>query len=337
LRRETIRRLISFGLLLVLVMAFGLTSQYFFTSRNIFLLLRESAIIGILAVGVTMVIISGGNDLSCGALLGLSAMVMTRLVYSTELPMPAILLVMFLVSACGGLLNGYLVAVLRIPDFIATLSSQFVFTGLTMILALRTETGMITTKPVNDPLIISLNGHAGGLFYVTIVFFVVAAAGQFLLKNTKLGTHVYAVGSNRNSAELSGINHTKTKFAVFMISAMCAFIGSLFFMAKIRSAETTSGIGMEFQAIAATVIGGCSFSGGRGDVLGTVIGVMFLKVLENGIFKFNLRTQTQQIASGVIIVAMLLFDAAYNRYMQGKVAKSAAVAREKRENKAATP
>ena len=330
MRRETIRRLISLGLLLALTLAFGLSSKYFFTSRNIFLLLRESAIVGILAVGVTMVIITGGNDLSCGALLGLNAMVMTRLVHTTSMPMPAILAVMFLVSVCGGLLNGYLVSVLRIPDFIATLSSQFVFTGLTMILALRAETGMITTRPVNDPTVVSLNGGVGGMFYVTIVFFIVAAAGQFLLKNTKLGVHIYAIGSNRNSAELSGINYKKTKFVVFMISAMCAFIGSLFFMAKIRSAETTSGTGMEFQAIAATVIGGCSFTGGQGNILGTVIGVLFLKVLENGIFKFNLKTQTQQIASGIIIVSMLLFDAAYNRYMQAKVTKSAAVAREKK-------
>jgi len=117
---------------------------------------------------------------------------------------------------------------------------------------------------------------------------------------------------------------------VFLVSALCAFVGSLFFMAKMRSAETTTGLGLEFQAISATVIGGCAFSGGRGDILGTVIGVLFLKVLENGILKFNFSTPTQQIASGCVIVAMLIFDAAYNRYMREKATKAAAIAREKK-------
>ena len=331
MNREKLRRLISIAMLGGLLLIFGLTSDLFFTRGNMFLLLRESAVIGMLAIGVTLAIITGGNDLSCGAIMGLNAMVMTRLIYFTTLPMYAILLVMLLVSVCAGLFNGILITVLRIPDFIATLSSLFVFNGLTMMIAPRAVTGMITTLPVRDPFVLSLNGHVGGLFYATIAFFILAIIGQFILKNTKLGVHIYSIGANRNSAELSGVNFAKVKISVYLISALCAFVASLFFMARMQAAETTSGIGLEFMAIAATIIGGCAFGGGRGDIFGTVIGVMFLMGLENGIFKFAMTTQTQQIISGLIIVSMLVFDTAYNQYMQNRATKSATI---KRENKA---
>lgn len=331
MRQETIRRFISFGLLSTLVLAFGLTSEYFFAPENIFNLLRESSVIGILSIGVTMLIITGGNDLSCGALLGLNAMLISRCLYVYNMNITATLSLALAVTIAGGLLNGFLVSNLRIPDFIATLSSQFIFRGLTLILAIRTPSGMITTKTINDPFIKGFGDSTSfGLFYVTIAFFVMAIIGQFILKNTKLGVHIYAIGSNRNSAELSGISFVKIKYSAFMVSAICAFAASLFFLGKIRAAETETGLGLEFAAISATVIGGCAFSGGRGDIIGTVIGVLFLKVLENGVLKFNFSTDVQKVISGIVIVLMLIFDAAYNRYMQEKISKAAVIAREKK-------
>ncbi len=334
MRQEMLRRYISFGLLAALVLAFSLTSEFFFTSNNIYNLLRESSIVGILAIGITMTIITGGNDLSCGALLGLDAMVISRLLYVNEANVWIAITAALAVSLLGGLFNGFLVAILRIPDFIATLSSKFVFSGLTLMFAIRSATGMITTKTLSDPTIKWFGGKLDfGLYYVTIAFFALAILSQFLLKNTRLGVHTYAIGSNRNSAELSGISYIKTKFAAFVMSGFCAFVGSLFFLGKIRAADTESGIGMEFQAISAAVIGGCAFTGGRGDVVGTVIGVLFLKVLENGVLKFNLSTEMQKVLTGSVIVIMLVFDAAYNKYMQAKTSKSAVIAREKREKK----
>lgn len=331
MRQETLRRFISFGLLITLVLAFGLTSEYFFASENIFNLLRESSVIGILSIGVTMLIITGGNDLSCGALLGLNAMLISRCLYVYNMNIATTLSLALAVTIAAGLLNGFLVANLRIPDFIATLSSQFVFSGLTLIFAIRTTSGMITTKTINNPFIRTLGESIPlGVFYVTIAFILMALIGQFVLKNTKLGVHIYAIGSNRNSAELSGISFVKIKYATFIVSAFCAFVASLFFLGKIRAAETETGLGLEFAAISATVIGGCAFSGGRGDIIGTVIGVLILKVLENGVLKFNFSTDVQKVITGIVIVLMLIFDAVYNRYMQEKTSKSAVIAREKK-------
>lgn len=331
MRQETLRRFISFGLLIALVLAFGLTSEYFFSSENILNLLRESSVIGILAIGVTTLIITGGNDLSCGALLGLNAMLISRCLYVYNMNIITTLIIALAVTVAAGLLNGFLVANLRIPDFIATLSSQFVLRGLTLIFAIRSTSGMITTKTINDPFIKAFGGSTSyGLYYVTIVFFLVALIGQFVLKKTKLGVHIYAMGSNRNSAELSGISFVKIKYTSFMISALCTFVASLFFLGKIRAAETETGLGLEFAAISAAVIGGCAFSGGRGDIVGTVIGVLILKVLENGVLKFNFSTDTQKVITGIVIVLMLIFDAAYNRYMQERTTKAAVIAREKK-------
>ncbi|MDO4548545.1 MAG: ABC transporter permease [Clostridia bacterium] len=331
MRQETLRRFVSLGLLILLVIIFGVTSDSFFTARNIYNLLRECSVIGILAIGVTMIIITGGNDLSCGSLMGAICMVIAHLIHYTEMNLATILFIAFLAAIAGGLLNGFSVAILRIPDFIATLSSKFIFIGVMYILAIRTEFGQITTESISDPFIRELGGRItsgplDGLYWCTLAFIAMVIIAQFILKNTRTGINIYAVGSNRNSAEISGISAVRTKFTVFLFSAICAFVGALFFLGRNRAAETASGIGLEFKAISATVIGGCAFSGGRGDMIGTLIGVLFMRVLENGILKFGFPTQTQQVITGVVIVAMLIFDAFYNEYMLKKTRKSSVIA-----------
>lgn len=334
MRQETLRRFVSLGLLVLLLLVFGLTTDSFFTKLNIYNLLRECSIIGILAIGVTLIIITGGNDLSCGALLGVVCMVIAHLLHYTEWNLGAILFVALLVALAGGILNGFAVSILRIPDFIATLSTKFVFIGLMYIFAIRTEYGQITTETIKVDFIKELGGKVrggplDGLYYCTIAFLALAIIVQFILKSTKLGIDIYAIGANRNSAEISGISFVKTKMTVFFISGLCCFVGALFFLGKNRTAETASGIGLEFKAISATVIGGCAFSGGRGDIIGTVIGVMFMRVLENGILKFGFPTETQQLITGIVIVLMLVFDAFYNEYMHARTRKARVAPREK--------
>ncbi|MCI8504736.1 MAG: ABC transporter permease [Lachnospiraceae bacterium] len=331
MRQETLRRMISFVLLVILLIVFGTTSSSFFTVNNIMTLLREASVVGMLAVGVTMCIITGGNDLSCGALLGLVSMVVAHLYHYTALPLMAILLIALAVALLGGMLNGICVAVLQIPDFVATLSTKMIFTGLILVFAIRNSAGLITTETINNPSISALGGaFPGGLYYSVAAFFLLAILAQFYLKRTKSGTYLYAMGSNRKSAEYSGISFVKVKMTAFMISAFCAYIGALFLLGRNRAAETATGMGFEFQAISATVIGGCAFAGGRGDMIGTVIGVLFMQVLKNGIMKYNFSTQTQAVVSGVVIVVMLVFDAFYNDYMQKKTTRAAAIAREKK-------
>ena len=333
MRQETLRRVISMALLIILLLIFGFTSEKFFTASNIYNMLRECSLVGILAIGVTLVIITGGNDLSCGALMGLNCMLIANLMHYTTLPLAVILLVTLGVALLCALFNGFVVAILRIPDFIATLSTKFVFTGLMYVFAIHDQYGGLTTVSIRHDFIKDLgdkfrDGPLDGLYYCTIAFIVLAAIVQFILKNTKLGTNLYAIGANRQSAEISGISFVKTKMAAFFISGICAFVACLFFLGKNRSAEPGGGIGYEFKAISATVIGGCAFSGGRGDIVGTVIGVLFMRVLENGILKFGFPTETQQLLSGVVIVVMLIFDAFYNEFMTERTRRRGALQRE---------
>ncbi len=334
MRQETLRRFISFGLLVLLLLVFGLTSSKFFTPANIYNMLRECSLVGILAIGVTLIIITGGNDLSVGALMGLNCIVIAHFLhYFPGMGLAPILLIAFATAMLGGAFNGFCVSILRIPDFIATLSTKFVFVGLMYVFAIHDHYGGLTTESIKDPVIKWFGGKIGsgpldGLYYCTIAFFALAAVAQFVLKRTRLGTSLYAIGANRNSAEISGISFVRTKFAAFLISGFCTFVAALFFIGKTRTAEAGGGVGYEFRAISATVIGGCAFSGGRGDIVGTVIGVLFMRVLENGILKFGFPTETQQLLTGVVIVLMLIFDAFYNEFMTERSRRRGAMARE---------
>jgi len=321
MRQERIRRFVSLGLLFILILIFGATSEFFLTKENIFTLLREAAVPGILAVGVTFVIITAGIDLSTGALVALIAMICANFLYYTYIPVPVILLVGALAGALAGCFNGFLVSKLKLPDFIATLSTMGIFRGLTLILAIR-ENNVISNKVIRDPDFIILGGHINGLYIATIVFIAVAIIGQFILKKTKFGIYTYSVGANRKSAELSGINADKIKVLVYMISGICCSLGAVFLAAKMQTATPEMGIGLEFDVIAAVVVGGCAFNGGRGDVFGSVIGALFMAVLTNGLYKYNFPTAFQIIIKGVVIVAMVIFDSVYQNIMEDRKRKA---------------
>lgn len=321
MRQKNIRRLISIGLLFTLIAIFGTTNKYFLTSANIFTFLREASVTGILAVGVSFVIITAGIDLSTGALAAFVSMVCANLLYYTAMPVPAILGIGVLVGALGGYLNGTLVTRLKLPDFIATLATQGIFRGLTLIIAIRTL-GRISNKVITNPNFTILSGKINGLYFVTIVFIVVAIIGQLILKKTKLGIYTYAVGANRKSADLSGINSGWVKRIVFTFSGICCAIGGIFLCAKMGVATPEMGTGLEFDVIAAVVVGGCSFSGGRGDIFGSVIGALFMAVLTNGLYKYDISNAYQIIIKGVIIIVMVLFDSVYSQYMESKIQKN---------------
>ena len=322
MRQENIRRLISVISLLVLSLLFGLTSSDFFTAYNLLNILREASITGIIAVGVTFVIITAGIDLSTGALVGFASMVCASLVYYYHPPAAVVMLVALLVGLIGGALNGFIVAKLRVPEFIGTLSTQYLFRSMVFVFAIR-ESGVITNKIIDDPNILIMGGSIGGVYLVTFAFLIVAVAGQIILKKTKLGENIYATGANSKSAQLSGINTAKIRMIVFTITGFLCGIGAIFEIGRIGSVTTDLGTGLEFQIIAATVIGGCAFSGGRGDVFGTVIGALFMSVLQNGILKYNFPTATQLIIQGVVIVIVVVFDSVYNRIAQKRLQEQA--------------
>ncbi len=330
MRQETLRRIISLVLVVVLFAVFALSTDTFLTWDNMTSMLRECGVVGILAIGITACIITGGNNLSAGLMMGMVCMVFAHLYHYTSMSLIMIILICLIAALIAGAFNGFTVAVLQIPDFVATLSTGMVFQGITYILAIRNQYGSITSELIQNPTISMLGGRLpNGIYYVTIAWVVVSLIAQIFLKKTKMGTYIYAMGSNRKSAEYSGISYIKVKMVAFLISALCSFIGALFFLGRYGTNDVDSGSALSLQAISASVIGGAAFSGGRGDMIGTLIGVLFMQVLRNGVLKFNMTTAQQSIISGIIIVLMLVFDAYYNEFMQKRTTRAAALAREK--------
>ncbi len=322
MRQEQMRRLISIASLIVIMLVFGLTSNSFFTQENLLSILRECSVNGIIAIGVTYVIITAGIDLSTGAIVGVTGMLCANLLYNYNMSAGVVVLISIVTGLVCGLLNGFIITRLRVPEFIGTLSTQYLFRSMVFVFAIR-EAGVITNKKISNPGILIWGGSIDGIYLVTIAFVVLAIVGQIVLKKTKFGTYIYATGANRKSAELSGIDTNKVRMLVYVITGLLCGLAAIFQIGRVGSVTTDLGTGMEFEIIAAVVIGGCAFSGGRGDVFGSAIGAVFMAVLQNGILKYNLPTAAQLIVKGLVIVLMIVFDAVYNNMMQNKIQQKA--------------
>lgn len=312
--KDILRKLISAGLLVALIIVFSLTSNYFLTLNNFAEIFRNASVVGIIGIGVTMVILTSGIDLSTGSMMALVGMAMANIYRYTLLSIPMMIAVGILVGILAGLFNGFIVTVFNLPEFIATLSTMGIFRALTYIISIK-ENGLITSQELSAHNYAMLGRSVGGVYFVIIVFAVLAIVGQVILKFTRVGTNIYAVGSNSKAAELSGLNLSRTRIFAYAVTGFCAAVACVFTTARMQSTTVLLGSGMEFNVIAACVVGGCSLAGGRGDIIGTVIGALFLATLDNGIYKFQVNAAFQLIIKGVIIVAVVVFDAWYNRFM----------------------
>lgn len=315
MKQGTLRKLVSVGLLLIFALIFSATTDSFLTARNITSILREVSVIGLLSIGVTFVIIGGGIDLSTGTVMGLAAMITSRLVTDTLLPIWLIVVIVILIGLLLGIINGLLVVKLGMSEFIATFATMYIYRGFVFMLAYREE-GRMITKAVTDKQFLSIGGNIGGLYYMSLIWAAAILIAYLVLKKTVFGTYVYAIGTNRQSAQLSGIHVDRIKVGTFMISAACSALAGVFLLAWQGSAGLNTGSGMEFEAIAAVVVGGIVLSGGRGDTLGVAVGSLFMVVVVNGIYKYGLSTEVQTIAYGAVIIIMSIFDSLYIRWME---------------------
>ena len=280
------------------------------------IIIAQVSIVGILAIGVTQVIISGGIDLSSGSLVGATAMItmsfaQTAMVNGNPNPtamfqdprlfdLPVIIPVIVGV-ACGvlaGMINGALIAYTRIPPFIATLGMMASARGLSK--------WWTRGKPESFP-IESYKSIGGGIMPV-VIFVVLAILFHLILTQTKYGKHCYAVGSNEVAARVSGVNITGHKMLVYTIAGVLAAIGALVVSSKNLTAQAGMGVQYELQAIAMAVIGGVSLKGGRGTIIGTVLGALILGVITSGFTFMNLDAYYQEMALGCIIVAAVVLD-----------------------------
>jgi ribose transport system permease protein len=284
--------------LLALCLFLGFSTDAFFSLRNGLNILDQITVIGIMAVGMTFVILIGGIDLSVGSVLALSMMVMGWTANIAGLPLSLAIAVALIASAFSGLIVGLLVTVFRVPAFIATLA---------MMSAARGVANMITDgqQIVGFPdwfMMLAINRHFGVLTAtVFLMLFVVLIAWLFLHYRAE-GRMLYAVGGNPEVARLAGINVPLVTIAVYVISAVLAGLAGIVLAARLDSVQPSSGFGYELDTIAAVVIGGTSLSGGAGGIGGTLIGVLIIGVLRNGLNLLNVSPFLQQVIIGVVIV-----------------------------------
>jgi ribose transport system permease protein len=328
MNQTTMRRLISIGMLVILVVLFtilaGAGKGKFFNFDNLIEVVRDASIPAIIGVGVTFIIITAGIDLSTGSMMALVGMTMANIYAYTLLPFSVMILAGILVGLLCGFCNGVIVAKFNVPEFIGTLATMSIFRAMTYIIAIRDANGVIKSQPMNHSGYTWLGGGFGKFYFVIIAMIIIVAAGQIVLKYTRYGTNLYSVGASKKAATLSGIDVAKTRLIAYVITGFTVAVGAVFTTARLQSATTAIGMDFEFNPIAAAVVGGVALSGGSGDVIGTLIGALFMATLENGVRKLSINTAYQYVIKGAIIIAVVIFDATYKARMDRKAREEGA-------------
>jgi ribose transport system permease protein len=293
--------------LLVLCLALWIATPHFLTASNLVNVVEQSAIIGIVAVGMTFVIVTGGIDLSVGSLVALSGIAFGLAVRAGA---PAgVAAAAGLAAGLGcGLVNGALITVGRLPPFIATLGMMSVARGVALML---TDGRPISGFPAGFRALAT--GHLLGVPLPVVLMLALYAIAHFTLTRTTLGRYTYAIGGNEEAAALSGVDVRGYKTAAYAISGLLSAVTALLLVARLNWALPIAGIMYELDAIAAVVIGGASLLGGSGSVVGTLIGALIMGVLRNGLNLLGVSSYVQQVAIGAVIVVAVLVDMALRR------------------------
>lgn len=284
-------------------MLLTLITNTFFTSRNLINVLKQVSINGIISVGMMCVLLTGGIDLSVGSIVALSGIVATTFAHPGEYPVIVPIILGVLAGAACGVVNGTLVAFLNLPAFIATLGMLSVASGVALVLS--------KGRPISN-LSEQFRYIGGGtILGLPILIYILAAVfliGYLILSWTKFGRYLYAIGGNEDAAKASGLSVARIKLFVYMISGICAGLAGTVLASRINAGQPNSGEGYELDAIAAVVIGGTSLNGGIGKVSGTILGVLIVGVINNGMDLLNISSYYQKIVKGSIIVLAVLLD-----------------------------
>lgn len=289
--------------LLIIVVLVAATTPTFLALENFRNIALQIAILAIVAIGSTVVILTGGIDLSPGSMIAFLTMCLAVLLKFQGIGLWPTILATLLIGCGLGLLNGILVAYFRVPAFIVTLAG---LSGLK---------GLALTLNGGSP-VFSLSADLGLIFYGTFLglplpfYYVVLAYAAFtvIMEHTRLGREIYAVGGNESAARLSGINVARIRLIAFVFAGMCAGIGAVLLSARLNSGSPNYGAGLELQVIAAAVVGGASLAGGRGRIVSTLIGALIIIVVQNGLNLNAVSTSMQSLTIGLIILIAVGFD-----------------------------
>ena len=326
----------TFIALIVLLIYFSFNAPNFTKMSSIILMLKHASIYGLLALGMTLVIITGGIDLSVGAVVGLVGMIIGGLmiegfrvpwIAGTIYPnVPMILIIVCIMAVLIGLLSGTLIAYVNIPAFIATLGTMYICRGFAMLrnggatfpnLFGSPELGNTGFDKIGSGTVTSLN-----IPYSIIIFVVMALITWFIMTKTALGNQIYAVGGNERAAALSGIQTKKVHLFVYMFSAFLAAICSIIMTSQLRAAHPANGESWEMNAIASVVLGGTSMAGGVGTIGGTIVGVLVIQVLNDGMVMMGVSAFWQMVIKGVVIILAVMIDQ-IQKNLQMKIALQA--------------
>lgn len=306
-RRAFLQR---FGLLLsfmLLALVLSILSDRFLQGQNLVNILRQASINAIVAVGMTLVILTGGIDLSVGSVLALSAVVGADMLKKGSAPPVAVVAALAL-GAGLGVINGLIITRGRIPPFIATLGMLTVGRGLTL---MYTQGQPVTGLPDSFRFIGA--GSFGPIPMPIVVAGLTFAIGYLALSRTRLGEYIYVLGDNPTAARLAGVATDRITALVYALSGLCSALAGLVLIARLDSAQPVIGQGYEFNAIAAVVVGGTSFSGGEGTLGGTLLGALLIETLNNGLNLLNVSSLWEQVVKGVVIALALLLYKFLNR------------------------
>ncbi len=315
-------RLAPLLFLLALMLVFSVLQPRFFSELNLFNVMRQISITGLIALGMTFVILTGGIDLSVGSIVALAGLVAGALAKGTSAnslslddtivagyPLWICVGAAALVGLAAGLLQGIAITTLDVPPFVVTLGGLTAFRGAAL---LYSGGGPISSFDADYRF--WGQGKLGPVPVPVIVFLAAALLCHIVLRHTRYGRHVYAIGGNAEAARLSGLNVKALTLSVYLIVGLFAGVAGFVLSSRLNSSEAVAGVGYELTVIASVVIGGTSLFGGLGGVLGTVVGAVLIGVLINGLVLMNVSPYIQQIIIGVIIVLAVAFD----RFVKGR-------------------
>ncbi|MCJ7533562.1 MAG: ABC transporter permease [Anaerolineales bacterium] len=295
--------------LIVLCMVMSFASPYFMKTQNLFNVLRGMSTIGIMAIGMTMVIVSGGIDLSVGSLAAVSAMLTARLMTYHNVPPWISFVCGMLMGLLLGTVNGTIITRLKVNPFITTLGMMSVARGLTYLISTGLEGGVASNIPMRNEQVNFLgSGYIGVVPFPVIEMAVLVTIFSLFLQHVVLGRQIYAVGSNEQAARLSGVNVANVRLFVYMLLGGLAALAGVMGAGLLSTAPTNLGLGNELDVIAAVVIGGASLAGGEGTILGAVIGAAIMAVIRNAFVLLKLPIYLQTIAIGVVIIIAVALD-----------------------------
>ncbi len=306
--KDNIGIIIALLAMCIFLVIFPTTRTTFLTPNNMFNILRQNASNLFLATGMTMVIILGGIELSVGSVIALSGCVAAGCVVNLGLPEAVGFLAAILVGAIVGMFNGLVICKTDIPPFIVTLASMNIAKGIALV-----YTQGAPIRCMTDAFKFPGAGYVGPVPTPVILMVIVFVIAALMINRTQLGRHIYAVGGNAQAAKFSGINVSKVKFIVYTYTGIMAGIAGVVVASRLYSGQPTAGDGAEMDAIAAVVVGGTSMSGGSGRIGGTLIGVLIIGVLNNGLNLMGVDSNWQYIVKGLVILLAVYVDFIRNK------------------------